>query len=139
MTTPFRNVSEWTRWNNNSSTCPFTGLFTSYTSIFVVPAGRFQSKTLKSKYGSRKPGLNFKVPFVQNTYPFNVQFARPEKFDSLTKIYKLFPQLQLLNILKPSEAGRVFKTISYNDREIITGLFSHPYLRLSNQFFQNMS
>ena len=73
MTTPFRNVTP----NGPGSTTTlllvlgFTGFLLLTQAFFVVPAGQVSVVTTLGKVsgGSRKPGLNFKVPFVQNTYP----------------------------------------------------------------------
>ena len=110
MTTPFRNVTP----NGPGSTTTlllvlsFTGFLLLTQAFFVVPAGQVSVVTTLGKVsgGSRKPGLNFKLPFVQNTYPFNVQTqVRPEKFDSLTKDLQVISATATVKYaLKPSEA-----------------------------------
>ena len=57
-------------------------------SLFIVPAGQVAVVTTLGKVsgGSRLPGLNFKIPFVQAVSPFDVRTqVRPEEFATLTK------------------------------------------------------
>ena len=56
--------------------------------LFIVPAGKVAVVTTLSKVsgGSRLPGLNLKVPFIQSVYPFDVRTqVKPEEFATLTK------------------------------------------------------
>ena len=56
--------------------------------LFIVPAGKVAVVTTLGKVsgGSRLPGLNLKIPFVQSIYPFDVRTqVRPEEFATLTK------------------------------------------------------
>ena len=50
-------------------------------SLFVVPSGQVAVVTTLGKVsgGSRRPGLNFKIPFVQSVFPFEyiTEFADP--------------------------------------------------------------
>ena len=57
-------------------------------SLFIVPAGKVAVITTLGKVsgGSRLPGLNLKIPFVQSVFPFDVRTqVRPEEFATLTK------------------------------------------------------
>ncbi len=141
MTTPFRNVTP----SGPGSTATlllvlsFTGFLLLTQAFFVVPAGQVAVVTTLGKVsgGSRKPGLNFKLPFVQSTYPFNVQTqVKPEKFDSLTKDLQVISATATVKYaLKPSEAGRVFRTISYNDREIYSRIIQPSLLKALKSVF----
>ena len=56
--------------------------------LFIVPAGKVAVVTTLGKVsgGSRLPGLNLKVPFIQSVYPFDVRTqVKPEEFATLTK------------------------------------------------------
>ncbi len=141
MTTPFRNVTPGGPGGTATLllVLSFTGFLLLTQALFVVPAGQVAVVTTLGKVsgGSRKPGLNFKVPFVQNTYPFNVQTqVRPEKFDSLTKDLQVISATATVKYaLKPSEAGRVFRTISYNDREIYNRIIQPSLLKALKSVF----
>ena len=66
----------------------FTGFLLLTQSLFVVPSGQVAVVTTLGKVsgGSRRPGLNFKVPFVQSVFPFDIKTqVQPEKFETLTK------------------------------------------------------
>ena len=55
--------------------------------LFIVPAGQVAVVTTLGKVsgGSRLPGLNLKIPFLQAVYPFDVRTqVRPEEFATLT-------------------------------------------------------
>ena len=141
MTTPFRNVTP----NGPGSTATlllvlsFTGFLLLTQALFVVPAGQVAVVTTLGKVsgGARRPGLNFKVPFVQTTYPFNVQTqVKPEKFESLTKDLQVIAATATVKYaLKPNEAGRVFRTISYNDREIYNRIIKPSLLKALKSVF----
>ena len=141
MTTPFRNVSP----NGPSGTTTlllvlsFTGFLLLTQAFFVVPAGKVSVVTTLGKVSgsSRKPGLNFKIPFIQQYTYFNVQTqVRPEKFDSLTKDLQVISATATVKYaLKPDEAGRVFKTISYDDREIYNRIIQPSLLKALKSVF----
>ena len=141
MTTPFRNVTP--NGNGGAATLllvlSFTGFLMLTQALFVVPAGQVAVVTTLGKVsgGARKPGLNFKIPFVQNTYPFNVQTqVKPEKFESLTKDLQVIAATATVKYaLKPEEAGRVFRTISYNDREIYNRIIKPSLLKALKSVF----
>ena len=141
MTTPFRNVTP--NGTGGATTLllalSFTGFILLTQSFFIVPAGQVGVVTTLGKVsgGSRRPGLNFKVPFVQAVYPFDVRTqVRQEKFPSLTK------DLQVINAtatvkyaVKPTEAGRVFSTIAYNDKEVYPRIIQPSLLKALKSVF----
>ena len=62
--------------------------------------------------------------------------VRPEKFDSLTKDLQVISATATVKYaLKPNEAGRVFKTISYNDREIYNRIIQPSLLKALKSVF----
>jgi len=115
------------------------GILLLFNSFFVVPAGKVHVVTTLGKVSGRPrtPGLNFKIPFVQNTYPFNIQtVVRPEEFESLTKDLQVISATATVKYaLKASEAGRVFRTISYDDREIYNRIIKPSLLKALKSVF----
>ena len=66
----------------------FTGFLLLTQSLFVVPSGQVAVVTTLGKVSgpSRRAGLNFKLPFIQSVYPFDIKTqVQPEKFETLTK------------------------------------------------------
>ena len=141
MTTPFRNVSPSGPGGSAALllVLSFAGFILLTSSFFVVPAGQVSVVTTLGKVsgGARRPGLNFKIPFIQSTYPFNVQTqVKPEKFESLTKDLQVIAATATVKYaLKPEEAGRVFRTISYNDREIYNRIIKPSLLKALKSVF----
>jgi len=141
MTTPFKNVTP--SGPGGATTLllvlSFTGFLLLTQALFVVPAGQVSVVTTLGKVsgGARRPGLNFKIPFIQTTYPFNVQTqVKPEKFESLTKDLQVIAATATVKYaLKPEEAGRVFRTISYNDREIYNRIIKPSLLKALKSVF----
>ena len=90
MTTSFRNITP--NGSGGAATLlvvlSFTGFVLLTQALFVVPAGQVAVVTTLGKVsgGSRRPGLNVKIPFIQADFPFDVRTqVRPEKFATLTK------------------------------------------------------
>ena len=76
----------------------FTGFLLLTQSLFVVPSGQVAVVTTLGKVsgGSRRAGLNFKVPFVQSVFPFDIKTqVQPEKFETLRVMSKSKNDLQL--------------------------------------------
>ena len=141
MTTPFRNVTP--NGNGGAATLvlalSFTGLILLTQSLFVVPAGQVAVVTTLGKVsgGSRRPGLNVKIPFVQNIYPFDVRTqVRPEKFASLTKDLQVIEATATVKYaVRPSEAGRLYSTIAYSDREVYPKIIQPSLLKALKSVF----
>ena len=79
----------------------FTGFLLLTQSLFVVPSGQVAVVTTLGKVSgpSRRAGLNFKLPFVQSVYPFDIKTqVQPENLKRLLKIFKLLGLQLLLSI-----------------------------------------
>ena len=117
----------------------FTGFLLLTQSLFVVPSGQVAVVTTLGKVSgpSRRAGLNFKLPFIQSVYPFDIKTqVQPEKFETLTKDLKLLGRQLLSNI--QSNLMKLEEFSQQSQAEIvmfIKKLFSLLYSRLSNQFF----
>tara|TARA_Y100001968_G_scaffold256415_1_gene242770 strand:+ start:5449 stop:6252 length:804 start_codon:yes stop_codon:yes gene_type:complete len=141
MTTPFRNVTP----NGSGNTATFllllsvTGLVLLTQVFFIVPAGQVGVVTTLGKVsgGSRRPGLNLKIPFIQNVSAFNVQTqVKPEKFKSLTKDLQVIEATATVKYaIRPNEAGRVFSTIAYNDRDVYLRIVQPSLLKALKSVF----
>ncbi len=141
MTTPFRNVTP----NGPGATATlllaasFAGFLLLAQAFFIVPAGQVAVVTTLGKVsgGSRRPGLNFKIPFVQAIYPFDVRTqVRPEKFATLTKDLQVIEATATIKYaVKPKEAGRVYSTIAYNDRDIYPRIIQPSLLKALKSVF----
>ena len=88
--------------------------------------------------GSRRPGLNFKIPILQAVFPFDVRTqVKPETFAKLlTKdLQEIQATATVKYALRPTEAGRVFSTIAYKNSEvyprIINSSFTLKLLKIS--------
>ena len=85
-------------------------------SLFIVPAGKVAVVTTLGKVsgGSRLPGLNFKIPFVQAVSPFDVRTqVRPEEFSTPTKDLQVNEATATVKYaVRPDEAGRIYRTIA---------------------------
>ena len=90
--------------------------------LFIVPAGKVAVVTTLGKVsgGSRLPGLNLKVPFIQSVYPFDVRTqVKPEEFATLTKDLQVIEATATVKYaVSPIEAGQIYRMIAGNDREI---------------------
>ena len=125
MTTPFRNITP--NASGGAATLllalSFTGFLLLTQSLFIVQPGQVAVVTTLGKVsgGSRRPGLNLKIPFLQSVYPFDVRTqVKPETFAKLlTKdLQEIQATATIKYALKPTEAGRVFSTIAYNNSEV---------------------
>ena len=94
----------------------FTGFLLLTQSLFVVPSGQVAVVTTLGKVSgpSRRAGLNFKLPFIQSVYPFDIKTqVQPEKFETLTKDLQVIRATATVKYsVKPNEAGRIFATIA---------------------------
>ncbi|KGG12910.1 MULTISPECIES: prohibitin family protein [Prochlorococcus] len=141
MTTPIRNVTPG--GSGGAATLmlilSFTGILLLTQALFIVPAGQVAVVTTLGKVsgGSRRAGLNFKVPFVQSFYPFDVRTqVQDEKFSSLTKDLQVIDANATVKYaLKASEAGRVFRTITYSDREVYSKIIKPSLLKALKSVF----
>ena len=102
-------------------------------SLFIVPAGKVAVVTTLGKVsgGSRLPGLNLKIPFVQSIYPFDVRTqVRPEEFATLTKDLQVIEATATVKYaVRPDEAGRIYRTIASNDRDIYPRIIQPSLLK----------
>ena len=100
----------------------FTGFLLLTQSLFVVPSGQVAVVTTLGKVsgGSRRPGLNFKVPFVQSVFPFDVKTqVQPEKFETLTKDLQVIKATATIKYaIKPKKAPTIFRTIANRNSDI---------------------
>ena len=118
----------------------FTGfLFLLTQSLFVVPSGQVAVVTTLGKVsgGSRRPGLNFKIPFVQAVYPFDVKTqVQPEKFETLTKDLQVIRATATVKYsVKPNEAGRIFATIASRNSDVYQKIVQPSLLKALKSVF----
>ena len=89
--------------------------------LFIVPAGEVAVITTLGKVSGlpRQPGLNIKLPLVQQASPFSIRTqVRPEDFATLTKDLQVIQATATIKYaLRADEAGRVYSTIASNDRD----------------------
>ena len=141
MTTPFRNVTP--NGPGNAATLilvlSFTGFLLLTQALFIVPAGQVAVVTTLGKVsgGARRPGLNFKVPFIQAVFPFDVRTqVRPEKFASLTKDLQVIEATATVKYaVRATEAGRIYSTIAYSDREVYPRIIQPSLLKALKSVF----
>ena len=141
MTTPFRNVTP--KGSGGAATLfivlSFTGFLLLTQSLFIVPAGQVGVVTTLGKVSGkeRKPGLNFKIPFIQSVYPFDVRTqVKPEKFASLTKDLQVIEATATIKYaVKPEEAGRVYSEIAYSDRDVYPRIIQPSLLKALKSVF----
>ncbi len=141
MTTPFRNVTP--NGAGGAATLllvlSFTGLVLLAQAFFVVPAGKVAVVTTLGKVsgGSRRPGLNFKIPVLQREYFFDVRTqVKPENFQTLTKDLQVIKaDATIKYAVRPTEAGRVFSTIAYTDLEVYKKLIQPSLLKALKSVF----
>ena len=76
--------------------------------FFIVPSGEVAVVTTLGKVssGSRRAGLNFKIPFIQSVLPFDIKTqVQPEKFETLTKDLEVIRATATIKYsLKPGQA-----------------------------------
>ncbi len=141
MTTPFRNITP--NGSGNTATflvvLTFTGFVLLSQALFVVPAGKVYVVTTLGKVtgGSRTPGLNLKIPFIQSVYSFDIRTqVKEEKFSSLTKDLQVIDANATVKYaLRASEAGRVFRTITYSDKEVYSKIIKPSLLKALKSVF----
>ena len=121
----------------------FTGFLLLTQSLFVVPSGQVAVVTTLGKVSgpSRRAGLNFKLPFIQSVFPFDIKTqVQPEKFETLTKDLQVIRATATVKYsVKPNEAGRILLQLQVEIAMFIKKLFSHLYLKLLSQFLHNMN
>ena len=140
MQTPLRPISEGP---GNASITIIALILTSLLlvgqALFVVPAGQVAVVTTLGKVtgGSRLPGLNIKVPFVQAVSPFDVRTqVRPEEFATLTKDLQVIEATATVKYaVRPSEAGRIYSTIASSDREVYPRIIQPSLLKALKSVF----
>lgn len=107
--------------------------------LFVVPAGEVAVITTLGKVTGlpRQPGLNVKVPLVQQAWPFTIRTqVRPEQFATLTKDLQVIQATATVKYaLRPQEAGRVFSTIASSDRDIYPRIIQPSLLKALKSVF----
>ena len=98
--------------------------------LFVVPAGKVAVVTTLGKVsgGSRLPGLNLKVPFVQSVYPFDVRTqVKPEEFATLTKDLQVIEATATGNMpFDPTRPGGFIARLPATTVRSTHASFSHP-------------
>ena len=107
--------------------------------LFIVPAGKVAVVTTLGKVSgnSRLPGLNLKIPFIQAVFPFDVRTqVRPEEFATLTKDLQVIEATATVKYaVRPDEAGRIYRTIAGNDREIYPRIIQPSLLKALKSVF----
>ena len=107
--------------------------------LFIVPAGQVAVVTTLGKVtgDARLPGLNFKIPFVQSLYPFDVRTqVRPEEFATLTKDLQVIEATATVKYaVRPEESGRIYRTIATNNREIYPRIIQPSLLKALKSVF----
>jgi len=107
--------------------------------LFIVPAGKVAVVTTLGKVsgGSRLPGLNLKIPFIQSVNPFDVRTqVRPEEFSTLTKDLQVIEATATVKYaVRSEEAGRIFRTIASNDRDIYPRIIQPSLLKALKSVF----
>jgi regulator of protease activity HflC (stomatin/prohibitin superfamily) len=107
--------------------------------LFIVPAGKVAVVTTLGKVsgGSRLPGLNLKIPFIQSVNPFDVRTqVRPEEFSTLTKDLQVIEATATVKYaVRSEEAGRIYRTIASNDRDIYPRIIQPSLLKALKSVF----
>ena len=107
--------------------------------LFIVPAGKVAVVTTLGKVsgGSRLPGLNLKIPFIQSVNPFDVRTqVRPEEFSTLTKDLQVIEATATVKYaVRSEEAGRIYRTIASNDRDIYPRIIQPSLLKALKSLF----
>ena len=117
----------------------FTGFLLLTQSLFVVPSGQVAVVTTLGKVSgpSRRAGLNFKIPFVQSVYPFDIKTqVQPEKFETLTKDLQVIRATATVKYsVKPNEAGRIFATIASRNSDVYQKIVQPSLLKALKSVF----
>jgi len=107
--------------------------------LFVVPAGEVAVITTLGKVSGapRQPGLNAKLPLVQQVWPFSIRTqVRPENFATLTKDLQVIQATATIKYaLRPDEAGRVYSTIASSDRDVYPRIIQPSLLKALKSVF----
>ena len=107
--------------------------------LFIVPAGKVAVVTTLGKVsgGSRLPGLNLKIPLIQSVNPFDVRTqVRPEEFSTLTKALQVIEATATVKYaVRSEEAGRIYRTIASNDRDIYPRIIQPSLLKALKSVF----
>ena len=107
--------------------------------LFIVPAGKVAVVTTLGKVsgGSRLPGLNLKIPLIHSVNPFDVRTqVRPEEFSTLTKDLQVIEATATVKYaIRSEEAGRIFRTIASNDRDIYPRIIQPSLLKALKSVF----
>jgi len=107
--------------------------------LFIVPAGKVAVVTTLGKVsgGSRLPGLTLKIPFIQSVNPFDVRTqVRPEEFSTLTKDLQVIEATATVKYaVRSEEAGRIYRTIASNDRDIYPRIIQPSLLKALKSVF----
>ena len=107
--------------------------------LFIVPAGKVAVVTTLGKVsgGSRLPGLNIKIPLIQSVNPFDVRTqVRPEEFSTLTKDLQVIEATATVKYaVRSEEAGRIYRTIASNDRDIYPRIIQPSPLKALKSVF----
>ncbi len=117
----------------------FTGFLLLTQALFVVPSGQVAVVTTLGKVsgGSRRPGLNVKIPLIQSVFPFDVKTqVQPEKFETLTKDLQVIKATATVKYsVKPSEAGRIFATIANRNSDVYQKIVQPSLLKALKSVF----
>ena len=107
--------------------------------LFVVPAGEVAVVTTLGKVSgaSRQPGLNTKLPLVQQVWPFSIRTqVRPENFATLTKDLQVIEATATIKYaLRADQAGRAYSTIASSDRYIYPRIIQPSLLKALKSVF----
>ena len=107
--------------------------------LLIVPAGKVAVVTTLGKVsgGSRLPGLNIKIPLIQSVNPFDVRTqVRPEEFSTLTKDLQVIEATATVKYaVRSEEAGRIYRTIASNDRDIYPRIIQPSLLKALKSVF----
>ena len=107
--------------------------------LFVVPAGEVAVVTTLGKVSGapRQPGLNAKIPLVQQVWPFSIRTqVRPENFATLTKDLQVIEATATIKYaLRADQAGRAYSTIASNDRDVYPRIIQPSLLKALKSVF----
>ena len=107
--------------------------------LFVVPAGEVAVITTLGKVSGapRQPGLNAKLPLVQQVWPFSIRTqVKPENIATLTKDLQVIQATATIKYaLRPDEAGRVYSTIASSDRDVYPRIIQPSLLKALKSVF----
>ena len=107
--------------------------------LLVVPAGEVAVVTTLGKVSGapRQPGLNAKIPLVQQVWPFSIRTqVRPENFATLTKDLQVIEATATIKYaLRADQAGRAYSTIASNDRDVYPRIIQPSLLKALKSVF----